>query len=63
MRMAWWVLIAFVSIQTILVQYMVEVYQAGHTHQLPYYITMMVFVFVISWISYVYFSKVEKTHE
>ena len=45
MRMAWWDLGALASIQTILVQYMVEIYHAGHTHLLLlYYIMMMILV-------------------
>jgi len=63
LRMAWWVLIALVSIQTILIQYMLEIYQAGHSDLLPYYILMMILVFVVSWISYLYFRKVEETQE
>lgn len=63
MRMAWWVLIALVSIQTILIQYMLEIYQAGHIHDLPYYLAAMLFTLVLSWISYYYFRKVDETQD
>lgn len=61
MRMAWWLFIILVSIQVILIQYMIESYLDGHFGTLPYYMGAMGFMFVVSWLSYAYFKKMERT--
>lgn len=63
MRMAWWIFVVFVSIQVILIQYMVESYLDGHFNTLPYYMGAMGLMFIFSWLAYAYFKKMEHTSE
>jgi hypothetical protein len=63
MRMAWWIFIAFLSVQIIFIQYMVEVYLAGHYHELSYYLQAMGFVFVSSVLTYIFFRKTDRVND
>lgn len=63
MRMAWWIFIAFLLVQMILVQYMVESYLAGHYGQLPYYTAALGLVFLLAWLSFIVFRKMEDATE
>ncbi|MCP8969424.1 hypothetical protein [Ectobacillus ponti] len=63
MRMAWWIFMALLAVQIILVQYMVEVYLAEHYHQLPYYAGALGFTFICSYITYKFFQKTNQVRE
>lgn len=60
MRMAWWIFISLITVQTILIQYMVEEFLAGHYQNLYYYIFALGFMFVFTIITYIFFRKVDK---
>ncbi|MCT8136702.1 hypothetical protein H1D32_02410 [Anaerobacillus sp. CMMVII] len=60
MRMAWWIFISLITIQIILVQYMVEEYLAGHYDTLFYYFLALGFMFVFTIITYIFFRKVDR---
>ncbi|XZF74305.1 hypothetical protein ACSBO6_11870 [Bacillus sp. AL-1R] len=64
MRMAWWIFMALLAVQIILIQYMVEEFLAGHYHELFYYFLATGFVFVCSIITYIFFRKTDEvSHE
>lgn len=60
MRMAWWIFISLITVQIILVQYMVEEFLAGHFETLPYYVYGLGFMFVITVITYIFFRKIDR---
>lgn len=60
MRMAWWVFISLVTVQVILMQYMVEAYLAGHYDELLYYVLSMLFIFLLTLVTYMYFRKIDR---
>lgn len=60
MKMAWWVFMSLLTVQVILIQYMVEEYLAGHFHNLLYYVLALGFMFVLTLLTYLYFRKVDK---
>jgi hypothetical protein len=63
MRMAWWIFMALLAVQIILVQYMVEVYLAEHYHDLKYYFGALGFVLVCSVITYIFFRKTDEVSD
>jgi len=63
MRMAWWLFIALLSVQIILLQYMVEHYLAGHHEGMWYYVAALGFMLVVSWASYWWFRKLDDIRE
>ena len=63
MRMAWWIFMALLSVQIILVQYMVETYLAEEYHKLTYYFGALGFMFICSFITYKFFSKTDQVYE
>lgn len=60
MRMGWWIFISLITVQIILVQYMVEEFLAGHYEDLFYYVYALGFMLIFSIITYVFFRKIDK---
>jgi hypothetical protein len=60
MKMAWWIFMSLLTVQIILIQYMVEEFLAGHTEELVYYLLGLGFMFVLTYIAYLFFRKVDK---
>jgi hypothetical protein len=60
MKMAWWVFMSLLTVQIILIQYMVEEYLAGHYGNLFYYVLALGFMFVLTLITYIFFRRVDK---
>lgn len=60
MKMAWWIFMSLLTVQIILIQYMVEEFLAGHTEELLYYLLALGFMFVLTFITYLFFRKVDK---
>lgn len=63
MRMAWWIFIVLVAIQAILLQYMIESYFAGHYDTMPYYGLALGFMFLLTWVTHVFFRRIEETRD
>jgi hypothetical protein len=59
MKMAWWVFMSLLTVQIILIQYMVEEYLAGHYGNLLYYVLALGFMFVLTLITYLFFRRVD----
>lgn len=51
---------SFITVQIILIQYMVEEYLAGHYENLYYYVLSLGFMFVLTLITYLFFRKIDK---
>jgi membrane protein CcdC involved in cytochrome C biogenesis len=60
MKMAWWVFMSLLTVQIILLQYMVEEFLAGHYDGLFYYILALGFMFIVTVVTYVFFRKIDK---
>ena len=60
MRMAWWIFMSYITVQIILIQYMVEEYLAGHYENMFYYVFAIGFMFVLTIITYFFFRKIDK---
>ncbi|MEK3993131.1 hypothetical protein [Robertmurraya sp. FSL R5-0851] len=60
MKMTWWIFMSLLTIQIILIQYMVEEYLAGHFERLLYYVGGLGLMFVLTIITYIFFRKVDK---
>ncbi|WP_147534200.1 hypothetical protein [Bacillus marasmi] len=63
MRMAWWLFMALLSVQIIFLQYMVEVYLAGHYDELVYYLGALGFMFLCAILVYIFFNKTDQVSE
>lgn len=61
MKMEWWVSVIFLAIQVILIQFMLETYQEGELNQLLYYTAAAGILFVIAWITFTFFKRMEDT--
>jgi hypothetical protein len=51
---------SLLTVQIILIQYMVEEYLAGHYGNLLYYVLALGFMFVLTLITYLFFRRVDK---
>jgi hypothetical protein len=51
---------SLLTVQIILIQYMVEEYLAGHFENLLYYILALGFMFLMTIITYLFFRRVDK---
>lgn len=60
MKMAWWVFMSLLTVQIILIQYMVEEFLAGHYDRLLYYLIAMGFMVVVTVVMYIFFRRVDK---
>jgi hypothetical protein len=61
MRMAWWIFMSLLSVQIILIQYMLESFYAGHP--LWHYVLALGFMAVVSWFAYLFFRKMDEVKE
>lgn len=60
MKMGWWVFMALLTVQIVLIHFMAEEFLAGHYEHFIYYIFSLGFMFVISIVTYFFFRKADQ---
>lgn len=54
---------SLLTVQIILLQYMVEEFLAGHFEDLTYYMWSLGFMFILTIVTYIFFRKFDKVYD